>query len=60
MIISHCYLTFTQLPVKYQESSIGFENLAHLPSIENKCNYLLVVKRFGTTLALTILYDGEL
>ena len=24
--------------VKYQESSIGFENLAYLQSIENKCN----------------------
>ena len=24
--------------IKYQESSIGFENLAHLQSIENKCN----------------------
>ena len=24
--------------VKYQESSIGFENLAHLQSIENKYN----------------------
>ena len=24
--------------VKYQESSIGFKNLAHLESIENKCN----------------------
>ena len=23
---------------KYQESSIGFENLAHLQSIESKCN----------------------
>ena len=23
--------------VKYQESSIGFENLGHLQSIENKC-----------------------
>ena len=24
-------------PVKYQESSIGFENLAYLQSIENEC-----------------------
>ena len=24
--------------VKYQESSIGLENLAHLQSTENKCN----------------------
>ena len=24
--------------VKYQESSFGFENLAYLQSIENKCN----------------------
>ena len=30
--------------VKYQESSIGFENLAHLQSIENKCNWLLQIK----------------
>ena len=27
--------------VKYQESSIGFENLAHLQSKENKCKYFL-------------------
>ena len=26
--------------VKYQESSVGFENLAYLQSIENKCNAL--------------------
>ena len=25
--------------VKYQKSSIGFENLAYLQSIENKCNF---------------------
>ena len=30
--------------VKYQESSIGFENLAHLQSIENKCNFSLILK----------------
>ena len=29
---------------KYQESSIGFENLAYLQSIENKCNPSMTVK----------------
>ena len=28
--------------VKYQESSIGFDNLAHLQSSENKCNFFLI------------------
>ena len=27
--------------VKYQESRIGFENFAHLQSIENKCKHFL-------------------
>ena len=27
--------------VKYQESSTGFQNVAYLQSIENKCNVLL-------------------
>ena len=26
--------------VKYQESSIGFENIAYLQSIENKCKMM--------------------
>ena len=30
--------------VKYQESSIGFENLAYLQSIENKCKGFYNVK----------------
>ena len=29
--------------VKYQESSIGFENLANLQFIENKCNMSLLM-----------------
>ena len=29
--------TIQDLRVKYQESSIGYENLAYLQSIENKC-----------------------
>ena len=29
---------FRNFRVKYQESSIGFEHLAYLQSIENKCN----------------------
>ena len=40
MIVSHCYLTFYATCVKNQESSIGFQNLAHLQSIENKCKLL--------------------
>ena len=28
--------------VKYEESSVGFENLAYLQSIENKCNSVLI------------------
>ena len=28
--------------VKYEESSIGFKNLAYLQSIENKCNSVLI------------------
>ena len=31
-------ITDDALWAKYQESSIGFENLAHLQSIEKRCN----------------------
>ena len=36
-ISEHRYSAPHNSRVKYQESSIGFENLAHLQSIENKC-----------------------
>ena len=37
IIIDLINQTFQDFRVKYQESSIGFENLAYLQSIENKC-----------------------
>ena len=38
IIIDLINQTIQDFRVKYQESSIGFENLAYLQSIENKCN----------------------
>ena len=37
---------FCNFRVKYKESSIGFENLAYLQSIENKCKLLIDNKTF--------------
>ena len=37
IIIDLINQTIQDFRVKYQESSIGFENLAYLQSIENKC-----------------------
>ena len=37
IIIDLINQTIEDFRVKYQESSIGFENLAYLQSIENKC-----------------------
>ena len=38
IIIDLINRTIQDFRVRYQESSIGFENLAYLQSIENKCN----------------------
>ena len=38
IIIGLINQTIRDFRVKYQESSTGFENLAYLQSIENKCN----------------------
>ena len=35
--------------VKYQESSIGFENLAHIQPIENKCKQFESIARYNTS-----------
>ena len=37
VIIDLIYQTIQDFRVKYQESSIGFENIAYLQSTENKC-----------------------
>ena len=47
--------------VTYQESSIGFENLAYLQSIENKCNSLIVLSSgpfsISPWLTMLLLFD---
>ena len=40
IIIDLINQTIEDFRVKYQESSIRFENLAYLQSIENKCNLI--------------------
>ena len=40
IIIDLINQTIQDFRVKYQESSIGFENLAYLQSIENKCKHI--------------------
>ena len=46
IIIDLINQTNQDFQVKYQESSVGFENLAYLQSIENKCKHRCMQSSF--------------
>ena len=57
IIIDLINQAFQDFRVKYQESSIGFENIAHLQSIENKCKLHYIFRNKAELPSLFILLE---